>query len=275
VAAILTLFSSPLAGQQDLDAAWLAYRQAEIAYRATEEARDSIRGFQERAMERIDVARESGQIQLLQNALAAAQTQGTLLSRAELNLTRNRSTLQRSGEVLVDRLEDWAAELEGNLRGPNRAPNIVASWNEALRQTRAFIAQVRTELLELEEEVTPIGIPPVPLDPRTGPEEYGYLADLYERRARNYSALIADSDAQIRRLENLSAAQREQQRQALFDSNPTGGRLAPVGGSTSAADPLPGQIALEREKREIYIAARDAYLEQARIARAYAAGRQP
>lgn len=275
VAGVLACGTSPLMGQQNLESAWLNYRQAEIDYGAKEETRDSIRDFQLRALDGIDVARASGQNQRLQSALAAAQSQGSLLSRAEVELNRSRNELREAGAALLSGLQSWATELEANLRRPNQPATVVSSWTEALRQTRANIAEVEATLRQVEEAVAPIGIIPVEWDPRTGPEEYGYFADLYEDRARNLSALIADSDARIRQYENLIALQREQQRDALYESNPTGGRLSPIGGTSSAADPLPGQIALEREKRAIYVAARDGYLEQARRARAFAEGRGP
>lgn len=275
VAGVLACGASPLLGQQNLESAWLNYRQAEIDYGAKEETRDSIRDFQLRALEVIEVARGSGQNQRLQSALAAAQSQGSSLSRAEVEFNRSRNELREAGAALLSGLESWAAELGVNLQRPNQPPTVVSSWTEALRQTRANIAEVEATLREVEEAVAPIGIVPVEWDPRTGPEEYGFLADLYERRARNLSELIDDSDDLIRRLENLMALQRDQQRDALYESNPTGGRLSPIGGTPSAADPVPGQIALEREKREIYIAARDGYLEQARRARDFAEGRGP
>jgi hypothetical protein len=131
----------------------------------------------------------------------------------------------------------------------------------------------------VEEAVSPIVILPVTWDPRTRPEEYLNLADLHEGRARNREVLIANSEELIRRYETSLARDRaietEQRSQGMFESNPAGGGLSPGGGAASANDDRPAQIALEREKIADYIAARDAYREQARRARAFAAGREP
>lgn len=272
---VLSVFPAlPLHGQEGLATAWGTYAQAAAAYRASVEARDSIREYQEGSIDAIEAARASGQESRLREALADAQAWGANRSGAEATVTRRRADLRTALVDLLSRLRASAAELERLLLGPQGAPTITQGWRDSLRETQQNIARLESELRDLEEEVSPIGIVPVRADPRTSREEYRYRAEVYERRVRNYETLISDTDARIRQLENLSAAQRDQQREALFDPNPTGGRLPPVGGPTAIVD-YASQLAAEREKRAIYVAAQDGYREQARIANAFANGQVP
>jgi hypothetical protein len=165
------------------------------------------------------------------------------------------------------------SELVTLLRGGSPQRAIVSSREVSLQQTRAEIVRIEAELREVEDAVSPIEILRVVQDARTSPQEYLYVAELYEGRVRTYEDLIADSEAEIRRAEGRRAIDDELRRQGR-DSNPAGGR-SPVGGFLSPADLITGRIDDERAKLAIYIAARDGYRVEALRARAFAAGREP
>lgn len=199
----LLLGVSPPAGSAQATQGVVAERQLEFqsarsAHESALDARSAAERRFSRALQEIEGARASQDDDRIEAAYARAQQQAVELQSLE---QRVRQTAQRTEEAreallqaLDQRLESLVAELS-RTAGRQEQQELAA----LIRNLRNRVQEVE-RAGELTREIQLVAVPEVTFDPRDGPVELQWKAELLERRAEQYEERIGEIDAQIEQL---------------------------------------------------------------------------
>lgn len=190
---------APAQSSQDVVAEQeLEYRSARSAHQAALDARAAAERRFSRALQVIESARASGDDDRIEGAYARAQQQAVELQSLE---QRVRQTSERREEAREDllaaldrRLESLVAELSGT-SGRAEQEELAS----LIRNLRNRVREVE-RAGELTREVELVALPEVTFDPRDGPVELQWKAELLERRAEQYRQRVDEITGQIDQL---------------------------------------------------------------------------
>lgn len=284
LALMLPLLGLPLASpaqttEQLLTERRLEYRAARAAY---ESALSAFRVVEQQfgmALREVDRARRSGDNDALERAFAQAQDRSLPFGAQEERVAATRATLEEARrdliEIITVRLEQLLAQMDGASSSLQRA------------QLNALWVDLNNELESLEAEsggglrLDPVVMPEVEFDPRDGPAELRFKAELLERRAAVADTAIQSVDHVIgvindqiriqRQRRDLEAALNrfEDTRLPVVSAQPPGDR--PLAPDSTAAGVVPAtpeeRLRAWRGYREQLVSYRDQLLIRARTFR--------
>ncbi len=239
---LLTGADAPLPAQQLSEIVAereLEFRSAESAHESAVDARSAAERRFSRALQEIEAARESDDERRMEAAYARAQQQAVELQSLEQRVRQTAQRLDEARESLLDvldrRLESLVSEL-GATPDPGRQEEIAA----LIRNLRTRVEEVE-RAGEFTEEVRLAALPEVTFDPRDGPVELRWKAELLQRRASQYEERIAEIDEQIGELRRRQRRDRNLQDLLAgierFDDN-----QMPVGPPRETRDPETGSV---------------------------------
>lgn len=182
----------------------LEYRSAKNAHQSALDARAAAERRFNRALQEIRDAQEEGDEDRLRQAYARAQEQALQLQSLEERVRERAAEVERARQALLDVLDRQVERMMAEL-GETTDPDEQADLAALVRELNVRIREVEREGEVLEEEARLVALPEIAWDPRDGPEELRWKAELLERRARQYAARIDEIAVQI---EDLRRRQR-------------------------------------------------------------------
>lgn len=238
VALAISLGGGAPAGAQTMEQLVVQRRlelgQARAAHQAALAAFNVLDRQFSQALDEVRAARRSGDNARLERAYALAQDRSVPHRAQEVRLSDAAAALVRARQALVDALAGRMEELV-------RSMDAAASGEQRARLNTLFMDHQR-ELAALEAEATdtfrlaPVVLPDIVFDPRDGPDELSFKAELLERRAADADSVIADTDRRIQDLTRRMRIER-QGRDFLAGAERFDDTRVPV----VAARPTPGQ----------------------------------